>query len=284
MTTTPHAEEVTFVAAICADPADDTTRLVYADWLEEHGENVACGQCDGKGEGNWWKGVGLGKYAITKCPTCHGTGRVSDGRRERSEFIKVQIALNIGMEEVGLHPVGDASVAAYAYERKGWRHNNLHPRQVKLLDLSKLQVREAQLFDAHGLEWMNRPVGKRFMHRSGTHFTFANNENESRDVWTYRRGFIDSIRCSTADFLTHAAAVFRAMPVTGVTLADVRISHREDMWGWRWNWPVNVRQIIDPRRSMGYRTKADVESRLSAACVTWARAQVGLPKLEGEKR
>jgi len=28
----------TFTRAICADPDDDTTRLVFADWLEEHGE------------------------------------------------------------------------------------------------------------------------------------------------------------------------------------------------------------------------------------------------------
>lgn len=27
-----------FLSAICADPEDDTTRLVYADWLEENGE------------------------------------------------------------------------------------------------------------------------------------------------------------------------------------------------------------------------------------------------------
>src|SRR6188474_1061737 len=25
-------------AAICADPEDDTARLVYADWLDEHGD------------------------------------------------------------------------------------------------------------------------------------------------------------------------------------------------------------------------------------------------------
>jgi uncharacterized protein (TIGR02996 family) len=29
----------TFIAAICACPEDDTARLVFADWLEEHGEH-----------------------------------------------------------------------------------------------------------------------------------------------------------------------------------------------------------------------------------------------------
>jgi uncharacterized protein (TIGR02996 family) len=32
----PTGEEATFLAAIAAEPDDDTTRLVYADWLEEH--------------------------------------------------------------------------------------------------------------------------------------------------------------------------------------------------------------------------------------------------------
>jgi uncharacterized protein (TIGR02996 family) len=28
-----------FLVAICESPEDDTTRLVYADWLEEHGDD-----------------------------------------------------------------------------------------------------------------------------------------------------------------------------------------------------------------------------------------------------
>lgn len=31
-------EETAFLAAICANPADDTARLVYADWLQEQGQ------------------------------------------------------------------------------------------------------------------------------------------------------------------------------------------------------------------------------------------------------
>jgi uncharacterized protein (TIGR02996 family) len=31
-------EQAAFVRAICEQPADDTVRLVYADWLEENGE------------------------------------------------------------------------------------------------------------------------------------------------------------------------------------------------------------------------------------------------------
>jgi len=34
------SEETTFLAALQANPADDTTRLVYADWLDEHAESA----------------------------------------------------------------------------------------------------------------------------------------------------------------------------------------------------------------------------------------------------
>lgn len=35
---TASGEQAAFLRAICDEPADDTARLVYADWLEEHGE------------------------------------------------------------------------------------------------------------------------------------------------------------------------------------------------------------------------------------------------------
>ena len=33
-----NSEHGAFLDAICREPADDTARLVYADYLEEHGE------------------------------------------------------------------------------------------------------------------------------------------------------------------------------------------------------------------------------------------------------
>jgi uncharacterized protein (TIGR02996 family) len=32
------SEREAFIAAICAEPDDDTCRLAFADWLDEHGE------------------------------------------------------------------------------------------------------------------------------------------------------------------------------------------------------------------------------------------------------
>src|SRR6187549_75632 len=38
MATAIPREQVAFLKAIVAHPADDTARLVYADWLQEHGD------------------------------------------------------------------------------------------------------------------------------------------------------------------------------------------------------------------------------------------------------
>ena len=57
-------EQTGFIAAIRADPTDDTARLVYSDWLEEHCDSdreratseyirVACGQTR-RGRSNAW--------------------------------------------------------------------------------------------------------------------------------------------------------------------------------------------------------------------------------------
>jgi len=51
-----------FIRAICADPADRTLRLVYADWLEERG--------DPRGEF-----IRVQIRLSAGCPTCDGSGR-----------------------------------------------------------------------------------------------------------------------------------------------------------------------------------------------------------------
>lgn len=84
--TTTDTTEAALLAGILANPEADLPRLVYCDWLEESAGEVECGTC---------KGVKRLNYGLADgdCFVCSGTGRVSDGRRERSEFIRVQIEL-----------------------------------------------------------------------------------------------------------------------------------------------------------------------------------------------
>src|SRR5262245_32906100 len=80
------------LAAVLAHPADDTARLVYADWLEENAGTVECTACGGTcsvmGTGKRNPVASKNQYS---CP-CR-SGRVSDGRAERAEFIRVQVEL-----------------------------------------------------------------------------------------------------------------------------------------------------------------------------------------------
>jgi uncharacterized protein (TIGR02996 family) len=66
-------EQAAFLAAILAAPEDDTPRLVYADWLEEHGDEahaefirVQCELARGPGCGHAY----LDSPARAACPQC----------------------------------------------------------------------------------------------------------------------------------------------------------------------------------------------------------------------
>ncbi len=72
--TTTHPTEDAFHAILDAHPDDNTTRLVYADWLDENAGEMRCHTCSGC----------VSPYP-DNCPVCHGRGAVSDGRRERAE-------------------------------------------------------------------------------------------------------------------------------------------------------------------------------------------------------
>ena len=76
-------DRLAFVRNILANPADDTPRLVFADWLDEHDRMVQCRKC--------WTGNEGGAYQYHACRPCSGTNRVSNGNTERAEFIRQQI-------------------------------------------------------------------------------------------------------------------------------------------------------------------------------------------------
>lgn len=82
-------------AALCRKigerPADDTVRLVAADWLEERAGDARCDFCAGTGRFN--TEASQPEWAEEDCPTCHGTGRVSNGCADRAAFIRVQCEL-----------------------------------------------------------------------------------------------------------------------------------------------------------------------------------------------
>jgi uncharacterized protein (TIGR02996 family) len=121
---------------------------------------------------------------------------------------------------------------------------------------------------------------------------------------TYRRGFVGAVTLPTAAFLAHAAALFRAAPITGVRLEDVRPSRswNEGRHSHVWTWwspgngpaasqvPAAVwRNLVPPRDAdpmpwhrisvKDYPSPEAAHAALSAACTRYGRSLAGLPAL-----
>jgi hypothetical protein len=101
-----------------------------------------------------------------------------------------------------------------------------------------------------------------------------------------RRGFVESVEFTTADFLAHAARLFAAHPITRVTLTD----RRPDDLGYGWGWWLDTGEHdevpevaecfqADPEgMRLVYPTEADALKALSLACVHYGRQLAGLPE------
>lgn len=77
-----------FLRAIIEQPDEDAPRLVYADWLDENAGEVPCPSCVAilsPNSGGCWPCRACGANEWSE------RGRAPDGRRERAEFIRVQI-------------------------------------------------------------------------------------------------------------------------------------------------------------------------------------------------
>lgn len=83
--------EAAFRHAICTDPADDTARLVFADWLQENNDDgELCDSCPTYGATGW-----LIPPEERKCVHCEGSGwkRVPNGNTNLAAYIRASIKL-----------------------------------------------------------------------------------------------------------------------------------------------------------------------------------------------
>lgn len=88
MTTTDQAA---LLAAIRANPDDDTLRLAYADWLDEQPVvRVKCARCDGDGTLVCFRGPGATNPYHTNCPACDDGTILDTSNADRAELIRGQ--------------------------------------------------------------------------------------------------------------------------------------------------------------------------------------------------
>ena len=119
--------------------------------------------------------------------------------------------------------------------------------------------------------------------------------------WSYRRGFVNSVALTLADFDRHAAALFAAAPITSVRLTDRDPVLRYEGVCWTVAFgrgtieecrhpheiPRTLARTLKVRdfdgSSLGnvaaFRHRENADAWLSAACVAYGRSLAGLPPI-----
>lgn len=238
--------------AVLEKPHDDAPRLVYADWLEENAR--PCAYCDGG-----WRtrpGCQPGRLSESRCERCSGTGE--DGRQERADFIETQIAL----ARDGFWPCGKP--------RNNDRAGRARERELAWGNCGNLR------------EWSGL--------RQPWSVGLAPDDAITPPTALFRRGFVESVACTTADFLAHAAMIFSAHPLTAVRLVG-REPELPPECGYLWHRqggpPETVlpAEIIQAGRTAGvdllesFGSHADAHAALSLAAVAYGRTLAGLGPL-----
>lgn len=183
---TDYATHPTFAAllrAVLDDPEDDAPRLILADCLKEHDRWA------------WADVLRLVLDHPDADPPRLLAAQWCDEHADpaRAEFVRVQCRL--------------AELAA-GKPPAGWVTGGDWPRIVSA-EGKRLRCRERDLLaacaDALSLSFPEPG-------------TFGSLEFRAGEALAYRRGFVDAVTCTAADWLAHADAILEAQPVTAVTL------------------------------------------------------------------
>ena len=153
------------LAAIIANPDEDTPRLAYADLIQEAGEE------------------------------------------ERAEFIRVQCEL----ARMG-HTHEDLSKAMNLYAR----YLKRAPVALNAKTPATLLLRVHIALENHAWNWMGQPS---FCVVAGGFATICDTAADGlRGTAEFRRGFVEHITCTAADWLAHADGILKQHPVRKVVL------------------------------------------------------------------
>lgn len=170
-----------FLQSILADPLDDTNRLVFADWLEEHDEpNRAC-----------YQRLEVAKRDVLREPqNDEARLRYADaaetmGWKDMAELVRVQ---------VGLSQIPNSDYSTPSIRRK----------------LERLQERQSNILMTAYRSGMPVEQWQGILDRDHPFFEI---------VGTWRRGFIHSITLSAEQAETYLDEVLEEQPVQEVTLS-----------------------------------------------------------------
>lgn len=234
-------DETALKAAIWCDPENDTYRLVYADYLDEHDGVVPCGACQGTG---WTTRAKAGDtyatespylipdFATVGCPRCdgrrdrRGTGSVSNGFAARAELIRVQCELARwkGKDHDHCPVCGKHWKWRVGVGYNEWIDCENDHRWCSMTHID-LRKRESALFAANAERWVPpilHAIWPGTSHtQAGADFTSAPGGRVNGSI-RFARGFLDRVNLTLTDLTdTVAAALGSAGPLGGgVELRD----------------------------------------------------------------
>lgn len=219
------------LAAIISEPADDTPRLAYADWLQENEFTWACSACHGDG---WvyFGGVDGIPQEKRNCvhPRCR-SGRVSSAGLERAEFIRVQV-------ELAQLDSGDRCyVCGWPYKADGgcepgncsYRpepHNAEYDRwQKRQTHYHGLRSRERDYLSRFGKVWSILLTCKS-TRPDGTEYTYWFPPGDQ----VFTRGFVSGLAIDWKRWRQHADAITRAQPIERVRFTDRPLVNEDELY------------------------------------------------------
>lgn len=207
---TATTEEAALLAAVAADPPDDTVRLAYADWLQEQpAVRMQCGWCSGKGHGNGF------------C-ACWGTGSIIDNSHsDRAEFIRLQAA-RIPELEADAALVSPRQMPSCQAELDAARSQS-----ERLLSSHRSRWSQAPCPDCGGLDWWKAtteaPICTTCSGQGDLLKLFENTPTQRDHCVIQRprktefaRGFVYSVECRLAELGTEREAECDRCTGTGV--------------------------------------------------------------------
>lgn len=240
-----HPEYAGLLRAILESPDDDTPRLVMADWLDERGDG------------------GRAEFIRLQCRIAAIEAVCSCGRCVRRRG-------------GGQHTNGPCGVDQERDELPGGRSKQAFLRRRE----KELLAPYAEAWAVAGLDGERWGAAADAKGVSLHHWEdLQHGPIASVDV-AFRRGFVDSITLSLADFEAHAKAAFAAHPVVKMTLSDALIhpsgGNNTYFVGGLGRFP---KEYWDGLQNLPTRQAA--LDALSRAAVAVGRERAGLPPLAG---
>lgn len=216
-------ERAALLRAVAANPDEDTPRLIYADWLDEHVGGATGHQVEWAGQLHLAAGA----------------------NRARAEFIRVQCEL--------------ASGRIARCKRTNWmtpRALGCHPTAGWCRCSWCAAARREQTVSRPYLSnWTVETVGRVIDPTGRTGRWRASRGDRRQQPVRFARGFVEALTLNSHDYLTHAGQLFVLNPLREVWLRDVSPAALGGQASHGWCDAGQHQEVVEQLREVGQRNE-----------------------------